>query len=409
MAVGAQHTSGVLGVGLGRSYGDSGLNPDGAVIVTTALDRLISFDPATGIVHAQAGISLAALLDFLLPLGFFLPVTPGTRFVTLGGAIANDVHGKNHHGAGTFGCWVRAISLARSDGGEMILRSEDEDPLFAATIGGLGLTGLITSVCFEAIPVASHMVDVETIPFTNLDEFFAISVESETNWSYTVSWIDCFAHNGTGRGLFSRARHSAMGSHGTARRKPRFAIPIEVPKFLLATPTMRLFNSLYYNLGKRKAGSCRSESFLPYFYPLDAIGRWNLLYGKNGFFQYQSVVPPESAVAATQDMLKLIASAEQGSFLAVLKTFGSKTSPGLLSFPREGTTLALDFPNRGAATLALLARLDDVVRAAGGRLYPAKDGRLPPDMFRHGYPHLDEFARHVDPRFSSAFWRRMQG
>jgi L-gulonolactone oxidase len=370
---------------------------------------LISFDPVTRLVHAEAGISLAALLDFLLPRGFFLPVTPGTRFVTLGGAIANDVHGKNHHEAGTFGCWVREITLARSDGSEVTVRTEDESGLFNATIGGLGLTGLITCALFEVLPVANNMVDVETIPFGNLKEFFAIAAESEASWQYTVSWIDCFADHGVGRGLFSRARHSAKGANFTTRRKSSVAVPVEAPNFMLATPTMRLFNALYYKIGKHKAGALRTECYLPYFYPLDAIRRWNLLYGKDGMYQYQSVVPPEAAIAATEEMLKLIAVAQQGSFLAVLKTFGVKTSPGILSFPREGTTLALDFPNRGTSTLALLTQLDHVVRAAGGRLYPAKDGRLPPDMFRLGYPHLDEFVNHIDPKFSSAFWRRMQG
>lgn len=408
---GGRHTNGVLALGLGRSYGDSGLNPDGAAIVMTALGRLIAFDPNAGLLRAEAGISLGVLLKFLIPKGFFLPVTPGTQYVTLGGAVANDVHGKNHHGAGTFGCWVRALGLVQSDGTERVLRADDKDGLFAATVGGLGLTGLITWVEFEALPIGSSLVDVETIPFETLPEFFSISRESDPAWQYTVSWIDCFANGGIGRGLFSRARHAASGKLEVIQPTKHLVVPAEAPGFVLGNPIMRAFNKIYYASGKRKASNpppVRRETYLPFFYPLDAVQRWNLLYGKHGMFQYQSVVPPESAASATTEMLHQISAAGEGSFLAVLKTFGPRASPGLLSFPHEGTTLALDFPNRGASTLALLARLDDVVREAGGRLYPAKDGRIPPDMFRKGYPDLDAFAAHVDPQFSSAFWRRMQ-
>jgi FAD/FMN-containing dehydrogenase len=408
---GSRHRNGVLAIGLGRSYGDSGLNPDGVVIVTTALDRLIAFDPHAKLVRAEAGISLGALLQFLIPLGFFLPVTPGTRHVTLGGAVANDVHGKNHHGAGSFGCWVRALGLVRSDGTEHELRESEDDSLFAATIGGLGLTGLITWVEFEVLPVGSSLVEVETIPFTNLSEFFAVSLESDRAWQYTVSWVDCFAKGGIGRGLFSRARHAPTGILEVAQPAKYLTVPGEAPSVALSRPVMQSFNALYFAAGRHKAKrkpSVRRESYLPFFYPLDAVQRWNLLYGRCGLYQYQSVVPPDVAVSATAEMLRQISAAGEGSFLAVLKTFGTRVSPGLLSFPREGTTLALDFPNRGASTLSLLARLDDVVREAGGRLYPAKDGRMPQDMFRRGFPRLAVFTPFVDPKFSSAFWRRMQ-
>jgi len=408
---GAKNPNGLLAIGLGRSYGDSGLNPDGAAILTTALDRLLAFDPATGVVRAEAGISLAALLEFLVPRGFFLPVTPGSQFVTLGGAVANDVHGKNHHGAGTFGCWVRAIGLRRSDGGAHTLRPGDGDGLFAATIGGLGLTGLIEWVEFLALPVRSAVMNAQTIPFATLAEFFLLSEQSDSAWPYTVSWIDCFAAGGAGRGLFSRADHAPSGRLAAVSPAPRISVPRAAPDFVLGSAVMRGFNRLYYAAGRRaarRAPGVRRVSYRPFFYPLDAIGHWNLLYGKRGFYQYQSVVPAAVAAPATAEMLKQIAIAGEGSFLAVLKTFGPRVSPGLLSFPREGTTLALDFPNRGATTLALLARLDDVVREAGGRLYPAKDARVPAKMFREGYPALETFATHVDPHFSSAFWRRIK-
>lgn len=396
----------LLGIGLGRSYGDSGLNPDGAVIDMTGVNRLISFDPATRLLKADAGLSFDALLQVIVPRGFFLPVTPGTRFVTLGGAIANDIHGKNHHGAGTIGRWVRRIGLLRSDGAVLDLAPADETGLFAATIGGLGLTGLIAWVELELMPIASAMMDVETIPFGNLDEFFALAAESDAAFDYTVSWIDCLATvPQTGRGLFSRARHSASGPLQAGRGGGR-AIPFDLPGFALNRTSIKAFNALYAWNGRRKAGTTQ-QPYQPFFYPLDAIGHWNRMYGRRGMYQYQSVVPPEAARDATAAMLDAIAAAGEGSFLAVLKTFGDLPSPGLLSFPKPGTTLALDFPNKGASTLNLMARLDDIVRAAGGRLYPAKDGRISRDMFRTGYPDWERFAAHVDPQFSSLFWRRV--
>jgi len=398
----ASFAHGVLGIGLGRSYGDSGLNPDGGAIVTKALDRLIAFDPATGRVRAQAGITLSALLEFLVPRGFFLPVTPGTRFVTLGGAIANDVHGKNHHAAGTFGAWVRGIGLLRADGTPHELRPGDK--LFEATIGGLGLTGLIAWAEFQAIPIQSRLMETETIAFSKLDEFFDVSAESEADFPYGVAWIDCMAAQG--RGLFSRARHAQTGGLQAKRFAPKLNLPVPAPGFVLNRFSITAFNDVYFRRGARQTGM-RISDFGPFFYPLDAIGHANLLYGKKGFYQYQSVIPPASARAATAEMLRQISSAGQGSFLAVLKNFGSVPSPGMLSFPQEGTSLALDFPNLGPETLNLLARLDDVVRESGGRLYPAKDGRMSEAMFRAGYPRLAEFAAHRDPAFASAFSRRM--
>jgi FAD/FMN-containing dehydrogenase len=402
----AQHRS-VLAIGLKRSYGDSGLNPDGAIIDMAGVNRLIAFDPATRLLRADAGISFDALLDVVVPRGFFLPVTPGTRFVTLGGAIANDVHGKNHHGAGTLGRWVRRIGLLRSDGETVELGADDESGLFTATIGGLGLTGLITWAEIELIPIASAMMDVETIPFGNLDEFFAIAAESDGVFDYTVSWVDCLATGSDiGRGLFSRGRHSADGSLVASGRTNGPSFPVDLPGFALNRLSIKAFNALYAWAGKRKAAPFQ-QPYRPFFYPLDAIGQWNRMYGWRGMYQYQCVVPPEAARDATREMLSAIAAAGQGSFLVVLKTFGDRPSPGLLSFPRTGTTLALDFPNRGAETLALMARLDDIVREARGRLYPAKDGRISRDMFRAGYPDWERFATHVDPGFSSHFWRRV--
>jgi L-gulonolactone oxidase len=397
----------VLATGLRRSYGDTCLNPDGALLDMTSLDRAIAFDPASGLLRAEAGISFDALLAVLVRRGFFLPVTPGTRFVTLGGAIANDVHGKNHHRAGSFGRWVRRIGLLRSDGTELELTPQDNSGLFAATIGGLGLTGLITWAEIEVMRIESAVMEVENLPFGNLDEFFSIARESEERFEYTVSWVDCLARGADlGRGLFTRGNHAKRGARLPFNTAPKLTMPMNLPGAALNRLSIGAFNALYYWNGKRKAGRSQAPLY-PFFYPLDAIGHWNRMYGRRGMYQYQSVVPPHSERDATKAMLETIAAAGEGSFLAVLKTFGDRPSPGLLSFPRPGTTLALDFPNKGQATLKLLARLDDIVREAGGRLYPAKDGRMPAGMFRSGYGDWEDFSRHVDPQFSSHFWRRV--
>jgi FAD/FMN-containing dehydrogenase len=399
----------LLPIGLGRSYGDSGLNGGGAVIGMTGLDRLIGFDPATGVLEAEAGISLGQILDYAVPRGFFLPVTPGTKFVTLGGAIANDVHGKNHHSAGTLGRWVREIELLRTDGAVHMLRPEDNTGLFAATIGGLGLTGIITRAKLKLVPIESSLMDTRTIPFGRLSEFFTIARQNVGTHSYNVSWIDCLASgDALGRGIYTIADHARAGGLDRKGKSSGPKVPFDFPALALNRLSVAAFNALVYTNGRLKAGA-RRVPYGPYFYPLDSIGQWNRIYGKRGMYQYQSVVPPGVAESATAEMLRAISRAGQGSFLVVLKTFGDLSSPGLLSFPRAGTTLALDFPNRGASTLALLDRLDAIVREAGGRLYPAKDGRISGAMFRSGQPEFDRFAAHVDPGLSSTFWRRVQG
>jgi len=374
------------------------------MIDMTGLNRFIHFDRAAGRLIAEAGASFDDILKLIVPAGFFLPVTPGTKYVTLGGAIANDVHGKNHHSAGTIGRWIRQLQLLRSDGTSHSLTPDDPTGLFNATIGGLGLTGLITSAEIELIPITSSDLDVEAIPFENVSEFLQLSAGSEQTHAYTVAWVDCLGVRGRiGRGVFTRARHSDTGVL-KVHAPPRLTVPVEAPSFCLNRYTLFGFNNAYRftsTLSRRK-----TAHYDPFFYPLDAIGQWNLLYGRKGFFQYQCVVPPAEAEPALTDMLRAIAASGEGSFLSVLKTFGSAASPGLLSFPMEGATLAMDFPNR-ATTPALFSRLDDIVRNAGGRLYPAKDGRISADMYKAGYPNLERFKPHMDPGFSSSFSRRV--
>jgi FAD/FMN-containing dehydrogenase len=397
-----------LAYGLGRSYGDSCLLGGGTMIETRGLDRLISFDSDTGLLVAEAGLSLDALLRFSVPRGWFLPVTPGTRYVTLGGAIANDIHGKNHHRAGTFGRHVKRLTLHRSDGRVLELSPEENPSLFAATIGGLGLTGLISVVALQLVPIQTAFIDAELIPFTSLPEFMALSAESEAGYEHTVSWIDCAAgKQHAGRGIFIRGNHSPGESkERVPHQTPKLSVPVDFPEFCLNRHTVGAFNTLYY---RRLGGSrkCVRQHYSPFFHPLDAVNGWSRIYGKRGFYQYQCVVPFDGGLEAMTEMLRRIAASGQASFLAVLKTFGDLPSPGLLSFPRPGITLALDFANRGESTLTLFRELDAIVRAAHGAWYPAKDARMSPEDFRASYPALDRFLPYVDPAFTSDFWKRM--
>jgi FAD/FMN-containing dehydrogenase len=397
----------VLPYGLGRSYGDSCLNDGGAVLDTTGLDHFIEFDAATGVLRCEAGVSLAAILDLLVPKGWFLPVTPGTKYVTLGGAIANDIHGKNHHRAGTFGCHVPRFELLRSDGRRLVCSPEENAALYRATIGGLGLTGLITWAELRMRRIEGELIDRESIKFGGLDRFFELAEESDARFEYTVAWIDCMARGpDLGRGLFFRGNHAPGGS--AARRGSRASVPVFAPRFLLQPTSIRAFNSLYYHRQTRDVVQGLLH-YDPFFFPLDSIGNWNRLYGRRGFFQYQCVVPHEGGREATRSILSRIADSGDGSFLAVLKVFGDVSSPGLLSFPRPGITLALDFANRGPRTLALFEGLDEIVRRYGGRVYPAKDARMSATSFQAFYPQWREFSTHIDPAFSSSFWRRVTG
>lgn len=393
-----------LAYGQGRSYGDSCLNQGGTLLLTRGLDRFMRFDAETGILACEAGVTLGEVLEIALPRGWFLPVTPGTRFATIGGAIANDVHGKNHHRAGSFGDHVRAFELLRSDGSRQTL--VPGDALFAATVGGLGLTGVVTWAELQLQRVAGPWMQVESLRFDRLDDFFALSAESGDSHEYTVAWIDCLAQGASlGRGHFLRANHAAPGTTGQ-RPGAGLAMPLTPPLSLVNRLTLRPFNTLYYH--RQRARLRQSvQHYAPYFYPLDGIRDWNRMYGPKGFLQHQCVLPPAHARAGVAALLAEIARSGQGSFLAVLKEFGDRPAPGLMSFARPGTTLALDFPRRDAGVFALLDRLDVIVVEAGGAIYPAKDARMSPAAFRRGQPRLEQFLPHLDPGFSSSFWRRV--
>jgi FAD/FMN-containing dehydrogenase len=395
----------VLPYAYGRSYGDSCLNDGGILLDARRLDRLIAFDADRGLLRCEAGVTLAQILALVVPSGWFLPVVPGTRWVSVGGAIANDIHGKNHHRTGTFGAHVTQLELYRSTG-ERILCTPGDD-LFDATIGGLGLTGLILWAEIRLKRIPGPGIAMERIRFAGLDEFWELATEDH-RFEYTVAWVDCLARGRRmGRGIYMRGDHAPLERAGASPLRPaRAAVPFDAPAGLLNRLTLGMFNEAYYRAQRRR----RHRSTLPYapfFFPLDGVGDWARLYGSRGFVQYQCVVPDVPRGGPIRTIFERISRSGEPASLAVLKRFGNVRSPGLLSFPREGMTLAVDFAVRGRRTLALLDDLDAVVREAGGAVYPAKDARMSAQSFRAFFPELERFEARRDPKFSSSFWRRV--
>lgn len=395
-----------LAYGCGRSYGDSCLAESDHVIAMSGLDRLMDVDWDIGVIRAQAGLTLGDVIAVSLLHGWFPPVTPGTKFVTLGGAIANDVHGKNHHAQGTFGQHVIEFTMQRSDGRLLTCsRSENQD-LFAATIGGLGLTGIIQTVTLQLRRVRSGLINQRSIRFGNLREFFDLSEQHDAAHEYTVAWVDCLASGANlGRGHYIMGDHSARGPRRPAA-PGRLSMFIDPPFSLINRLSLRTFNSLYYHR-QRKMDERRIVNYDPFFYPLDKLLHWNRMYGRRGFQQYQCVIPRANAESAIAEILRRISVSGMGSFLAVLKQCGSAHSPGLMSFPLDGTSLALDFAQREPAISRLFGALDDLVHEAGGRLYPAKDAHMSAAHFRAAYPAWRQVEALRDPALMSQFWKRV--
>ena len=394
-----------IAYGAGRSYGDVCQSDGGTLLVTAAMDKFRSFNQETGELSVEAGVLLRDIQRHFTPLGWALPVTPGTQYVTVGGAIANDIHGKSHHVHGSFGHQVVKFTLIRSDG-EVIECSANKNPKwFTATIGGIGLTGVISKATIKLERIPGPWIDSETIPFGSIEEFFSISANTNSKYENSVSWIDC-SKSKSHRGLLM------VGNRATSQKSAKFhnpkTLPFEPPFSLVNGLTLKPGNLAYYAINRLKP----SKSVVHYekfFYPLDGITQWNRVYGPKGFYQYQSVIPHHNALEATKEMLKVIGESGQGSMLGVLKEFGNLPSLGLLSFPMAGTTLALDFPNRGNETEKLFKALDAIVLAAQGRLYLAKDARMPREMFEASYLNLGSFKKFRDPNLSSAMSKRLMG
>jgi decaprenylphospho-beta-D-ribofuranose 2-oxidase len=415
--------------GLGRSYGDSATNAGGAVALLERIDCLLDLTVAadgSGVVEAEAGVSLATLVDVLLPRGFFLPTTPGTKFVTLGGAVAADVHGKNHHGDGTIGNFVESLRLLLADGSVLACSPTEHADVFWATVGGMGLTGVILSARLRLRSVTSAYAKVDYRRMANLDaalDRFEAARQSGREPTYSVAWIDCLAAGDSlGRSVVMEGEHlpaaemAAAGLFAKRCRDPLAlprqrtkGVPFNFPGFALSRPTVRLFNAAYYARHGDRTDAVPLDTF---FYPLDAVRHWNRVYGRRGFVQYQALIPPAAARQGMRELLEAISRGGSASFLAVLKRTGEQ-GRGMLSFPMPGYTLALDLPNTGRRLEALLRELDTIVLRHGGRLYLAKDATMSAEAFAAMYPRLDEFRQvkaKVDPgnRFASTQSRRLR-
>lgn len=390
------HHAPYISRGMGRSYGDSAISSQGAVILSQQLNRIIDFNPTTGALHAEAGLTLADIIHTFLPRGYFLPVTPGTQFVTLGGAIAADVHGKNHHIDGAFSNFIDHFTLLTANGQTLHCSPTQNTDAYHATIGGMGLTGAILAAQIKLAPVQSAYINTTYQKARNLEHAIELFEQNADTYQYSVAWIDCLATgNHLGRSVLIQGNHATPDQlTGHAKANPltppppkRRNIPFNFPNFALNKPSVKAFNKLYYAKHKNHQ---TIEDFNTFFYPLDSINNWNRIYGKRGFIQYQALLPPQTANAGTTQLLQAIAKAGMASFLAVFKKTGPATA-GLLSFPKPGYTLALDLPNTGKPLLKLVAQLDDITLKHNGRLYLAKDSTMSPATFAAMYPKLEEF------------------
>lgn len=408
----------VIPRGLGRSYGDSATIQEGSVILNGRLDRMLAFDPEQNLLTCESGVTFADVLRVFGPRGYFLPVSPGTKFVTLGGAIAADVHGKNHHLAGSFGNFVVSFDLLTGNQELMHCSRTENSSVFWATIGGMGLTGYIVTASFHLLPIETSWMQVNYRQVPNLDELLTLVLDPNRSATYSVAWIDCLARSSSlGRAVLMEAEHARRAeltaTHADSPlalpKTRKLSIPCMLPSLALNQFSVRLFNTLYYH--GHPTRSQVTESYEPFFYPLDSIRNWNRIYGKRGFVQYQALLPLESCREGIRKLLDEISGSRLASFLAVLKRTGA-ADEGMLSFCKPGITLACDIPNAGQRLRDLTRRLDQLLVDFGGRLYLAKDSLTTPGVIADMYPRLDEFRQvrsRIDPqnRFVSAQSRRL--
>jgi len=388
--------------GQGRSYGDVCLNANRGLIDTRHLDRMVKYDESTQSITCQSGVILRDLVNFLTTKKKFVPVSPGTANVTIGGMVANDVHGKNHHRVGSFGNHIQSLTLLKGDGRVMECSATNNNDLFFATIGGLGLTGMILTVTLKLKDVENNCIATKSIKTNNIEQTLTLFNETDEEYEYTVAWLDMYS--APQKGIFSCGNHADGDLKCISSAKTK-VVPINAPNWLLNGLSSKLFNQLYYY--KNSFNRTGFTSYQPFFYPLDKVEYWNRLYGKRGFYQYQFVVPYDRFLSVYREILKVMKKFDQPTYLAVLKKFGDIKSVGLLSFPRAGYTLAMDFPNKGASSLKMFESFDSLVIEAGGAIYPAKDGRMSRNVFKNSFPNLKEFIKYKDEKFCSDFWRRV--
>ncbi|MGC8785150.1 MAG: FAD-binding protein [Armatimonadota bacterium] len=401
-----EEPNGFLPRGLGRAYGDAALNSEGGVILMERIDRFLAFNETTGVVRCEAGVSLADIIATFLPRGWFLPVTPGTKFCTIGACVACDVHGKNHHHDGSIGNFVRSLTLLLPSG-EIVRCSRTQNPeLFFATIGGMGLTGITLEVELQLRRVDTAWIVVDYVRTRDLDETLRTFHERDEHYLYSVAWLDCVAQGkGFGRGVLMFGKHAEVDHLPAARRQNPFTIPrkrektvpVDLPGFVLNPLSLKAFNRVYYATHPSREGVL--VDYHTYFYPLDSILQWNRAYGKRGFVQWQCVLPYEKGMENLTRILETAQRRRTFPFLSVLKRMG-EGSGGILSFPMPGYTIALDFPVRNGL-FEVLNEMDKIVIEAGGRLYLAKDARMSGETFHATYPQLprwQEVKAQVDPK-----------
>lgn len=400
--------------GNGRCYGDASLGRE--VLSTLQYKHIHSFDEQEGIICCEAGVTLDDLLTVIVPKGWFLPVTPGTKFITVGGAVASDVHGKNHHKDGSFGQHVLEMELVNAEGDVIRCSPEENKDLFFASCGGMGLTGVISRVTFRLKKIETSYIMQKSVKARNIDEIFNLFEQNES-YTYSVAWIDCLQKGkDLGRSVLMLGEHASLSDLEEHKRKDplyipkggKINIPVNLPSFTLNSFSIQAFNFAYYHkqLSAQKEGLVHYE---PFFYPLDSILHWNRMYGKPGFLQYQFVIPIEKSREGLVKILQRISDKKMGSFLAVLKLFGEQDS--IISFPTRGYTLALDFPIRNGL-FEFLDELDDIVLQYGGRIYLSKDARMKPELFWEGYPGARKFQSIVekynpDAKFNSRQAKRL--
>lgn len=410
--------SSLIARGLGASYGDAAVNGAGGTVLTQRLNRFLGFDPDTAVLSCEAGVTMEDLLHYLLPRGMFPPVSPGTKYVTLGGCVACDIHGKNHHRSGSIAAHLIDLHVLTAAGVRVRCSREERPDLFWATIGGMGLTGIITELRLRLARVETPYLAVDYDRAENLDALLRL-FDDDQRYTYSVAWLDCLAGGRSlGRGVLMRA-NPLEGADATARGLPRhrwrtarrLTVPFGLPSVLFNPVTVGAFNALFYH---RHPAQSRGVAvhYDPYFYPLDRLRQWNRLYGRRGFLQYQCVVPFESGRESLIRILEAVVQDRRASFLAVLKRFGAADPAQMLSFPRAGYTLALDIVRDAGPVFPFLDELDEIVVRSGGRVYLAKDARLSPDCFRAMYPEADAWLavkRRVDPenRFRSDLAARL--
>lgn len=396
----------IIARGNGRCYGDSSLNPQ--IFSTKGLNKVLSFDEKKGIIRCEAGVLLSDILQIIIPKGYFLPVTPGTKFITIGGAIAADVHGKNHHVVGCFSNFIDEFDLVIENGSIITCSPQINQQLFWETCGGMGLTGIILRATLRLHKIETTYIRQKSIKARNLEEVMKL-FEKHKNYTYSVAWIDCLAQGkDIGKSILMLGEHASINEVKASQKVLSFRgkqvlnIPFYFPKFFLNSFSIKAFNFLYYHkqLKKNKDNIVHYE---PYFYPLDSIGNWNRMYGSNGFTQYQFVLPLKYSEQGLREILSFIAESGEGSFLAVLKLFGNAAKNAVMSFPEEGYTLALDF-KISKNVFQLLNKLDEIVKKYNGKIYLAKDARMTADFFHETY--INKVS--TTPKFQSMQSKRLK-